>query len=107
MVSEADIVMAVRRLRARVEPRIPIERVVLFGSRARGDAREDSDVDLLVVSPAFEGLSAIRRALPLRRAWDLDVAVDIVCYTPVEFAEMTKRPTLAHIASDEGREIAA
>ena len=28
------------------------ERIVLFGSRARGDAKPDSDLDLLVVSRA-------------------------------------------------------
>jgi predicted nucleotidyltransferase len=28
-----------------------IDRVILFGSVARGDSREDSDVDLLVVTP--------------------------------------------------------
>lgn len=31
--------------------RWPIERVILFGSRARGDNRVDSDYDLLVVVP--------------------------------------------------------
>lgn len=35
---------------ARIEPVRPaIERLVLFGSRARGDHRADSDYDLLVV----------------------------------------------------------
>ena len=29
-------------------------RIVLFGSRARGDARPDSDVDLLVVMPRVD-----------------------------------------------------
>ena len=28
-----------------------VERVILFGSRARGDARERSDIDLAVVAP--------------------------------------------------------
>ena len=36
---------AVRRLVAAAQPR----QIILFGSRARGDAREDSDVDLLIV----------------------------------------------------------
>jgi predicted nucleotidyltransferase len=38
-----------RRVKAKYGDRI--ERVVLFGSVARGDYREDSDVDLLVVTP--------------------------------------------------------
>ena len=33
------------------------ERVILFGSHARGDATEDSDVDLLVVAPPRSGFS--------------------------------------------------
>ncbi len=30
---------------------IRVEQVLLFGSQARGTAREDSDIDLIVVSP--------------------------------------------------------
>jgi len=30
-------------------------RAVLFGSYARGDARPDSDVDILVIAPEFDG----------------------------------------------------
>jgi predicted nucleotidyltransferase len=36
-----------RQVRVRVGPRV--RRIVLFGSRARGDARDDSDYDVLVV----------------------------------------------------------
>jgi predicted nucleotidyltransferase len=39
-----------RRVVARFDPL----QVILFGSRARGDADEDSDVDLLVVFPHVE-----------------------------------------------------
>jgi uncharacterized protein len=35
-----------------------IERVVLFGSRAQGDARADSDYDLAVFIKDFDGFSA-------------------------------------------------
>ncbi len=37
------------QLKVRVAERLPLERVVLFGSRARGDSEPDSDLDVLVV----------------------------------------------------------
>ena len=43
-----------------------LERVVLYGSHARGDARPDSDVDLLVVLRGeVHGLTELRRLGPL------------------------------------------
>jgi len=36
---------------------VRVERVILFGSRARGETSEDSDVDLLVISPDFGKMS--------------------------------------------------
>lgn len=38
-----------RHLKAKYGDRI--ERIILFGSVARGEAREESDIDLLVVTP--------------------------------------------------------
>ena len=58
-------------------------RVVLFGSRARGEARPDSDIDLLMVMPQ-PTLTPIERQLALRslrtalRPLSLKVAVDLV-----------------------------
>jgi predicted nucleotidyltransferase len=42
---------------------IRIEAVVLFGSYARGTAYEDSDIDLAVISPDFEGMPMYRRQI--------------------------------------------
>ncbi len=39
-----------------------VERIILFGSRARRDARPDSDWDFLIIMPSKE--RAIRRDLP-------------------------------------------
>ena len=54
----------------------PGTKVILFGSYARGDARENSDVDLLVVEPevgsrAKETGRLLRLLLPLRVTTDL------------------------------------
>jgi len=58
-------------------------RIVLFGSRARGDARPDSDVDLFVEMETrldrFERSAAVG-AIFDHRPW----ALDIVVYTPQE-----------------------
>jgi len=34
---------------------IRVSRVILFGSHARGNARPDSDIDVLVIAPEFDG----------------------------------------------------
>lgn len=45
-VSEVDAVSMIRSVIAEVAPRYNINRVYLFGSFARGEADEDSDIDL-------------------------------------------------------------
>jgi excisionase family DNA binding protein len=71
--------MIVGRIVRLVDP----ARIVLFGSRARGDVREDSDYDLLVVVDQV----ANRRAtsIAIRRSFeDLPVAADVVVATVAE-----------------------
>ena len=60
-------------------------RLILFGSHARGDARPDSDIDLLVVLP--EVPDKRRVAVEIRRTLvDLPVCKDIIVTTPEEIA---------------------
>src|SRR5437867_11980073 len=64
----------VRKIVERFHPR----RILLFGSRARGDARPDSDVDLFIemesADPPHERKCKIRALFPDRR-WGLDLVV--------------------------------
>ena len=69
----------VRRIVERFHPK----RIVLFGSRARGNARPDSDIDLFIEMES--PLRPIDRAIAVaslfdHRRWGLDVVV----YTPAE-----------------------
>lgn len=72
----------VRRLVKAIDP----DRIVLFGSRARGDARVDSDVDLLVVKDSDE--PPHRRVISAYRALTgLGIPKDIIWRTPREIED--------------------
>lgn len=70
---------------ARVLRRMRPLRIVLFGSRAKGQARLDSDYDLLVI--AHSDQPRYRRSAPLyAELADLPLEVDALVYTPDEVA---------------------
>jgi len=70
----------VERIVAQFHP----ERIILFGSHARGEAGADSDVDLLIVM-AVEG-SKRAKQLEIRAAvHDVHVPKDIIVSRPEEF----------------------
>ena len=61
-------------------------RIILFGSWARGDARPDSDLDLLVVLPAVDNKRLATIEI-LRALNELPVSKDVIVTTPQEIAE--------------------
>jgi predicted nucleotidyltransferase len=73
-----------------VEP----ERVVLFGSRARGTARPNSDVDFLVIEDAPFGPE--RRRQEAAKVWRVlakfGVPTDVLMYSPAEVEEWRHSP---------------
>ncbi len=78
------------------------ERVVLFGSRARGDYRPTSDFDLLIVSTHFRNVRWIDRAVLAIRLWDLPLDLEPICLTPEEFRKRSKEISLVNEAVREG-----
>jgi predicted nucleotidyltransferase len=90
----------------RIVARMGPEEIWLFGSRAEGRARPDSDYDLLVVMP--DGSPAAH--LDVISAWalvrGLDIPADIVPCTRTEFEEEKHEiDTLARAAFLRGRRI--
>lgn len=100
MINDATIEDAGRRLAAAA---CSPARVVLFGSRARGDAREDSDLDFLVIESEVE--SKLQEMVRLRDALPpLGVPVDVVVISEDEASRRGRVPsTLVHRALREGR----
>lgn len=59
------------------------ERIIVFGSHASGEAREGSDVDLLIVKETDQ--RPLERRLAVERLLaDREVPLDLFVYTPVE-----------------------
>ena len=83
---------------------LPNEKVILFGSQARGDAREDSDWDLLVV------LNKEKRnimedydnyAYPFTEiGWNYGVAINPMLYTQEEWDRGTCFPFYKNVMNE-------
>ena len=74
--ARSDLAEIVKRIVETAQP----EKVILFGSTARGDAGPHSDMDFLIIkstSGRRELINKIRRAL-----YGLDVSIDLVVATP-------------------------
>jgi DNA binding domain, excisionase family len=122
--SESEIVTALHRSRAerahriseavageawlptivgRIVHEVDPARIILFGSRGRGDARHDSDFDLLVVLDSISDRRATR--IGIRRVLDdLPIAKDIIVATTDEVDGRHGRPRgVLHWALAEGR----
>ena len=55
--------------------------IILFGSRARGDAREDSDFDICVLKKGISGRRTIARTL-YRALYGVGAPVELIVDTP-------------------------
>ena len=91
-----------RRFLSRLKRDLEPERVILFGSRARGDNRADSDYDLLIVSDRFRGIRWIERAPLVIRLWDLPLDVELICLTPEEYRRRRRELSIVGEAVREG-----
>ena len=86
VIGEAEL----RAMAAAIRAEIPDAEVRLFGSRARGDARPDSDVDLLITAPDAWLAEQDRFAL-LGRLWrrlaNHRIPVDLLLYSRSQVEE--------------------
>ena len=84
------------------------EDVILFGSRARGDYREDSDIDLLLIHSGqkdYELRTKVKDSAKATAAalYGSPVGVDLIWFSPQEFDRMRRSHNdVSAIASEEG-----
>ena len=76
--------------------------IIVFGSRVNGTAKEDSDIDLIVVSDAFEGMSFLERARRFNEAIPWHIRVDAWCLTVMEFERLRRQVGIVAEACRDG-----
>ena len=103
---EPKIIDIVKKFKDKVASKYGITRVILFGSAARGEMKENSDIDLIVVVKKPEKRLAGRLSMEWHIAQGIDYPVDFIDYTEKEFEEQAKGVTLVSLAIKDGIEIA-
>lgn len=87
MIGERDVSAVVQRIVALYDP----DSIYVFGSHAKGNATDKSDLDLLIVRP-----SPLPRSLRGRDVaavlCDVAFGLDLLFYTPVEVREELEHP---------------
>ena len=84
-----EIFLRLKKIAERLRKEYNAERVILFGSYARGEETEDSDVDILVIAPAKERFfERMAKVLALTRDLYKGLALSPIVLRP---EEMEKR----------------
>ena len=74
------------------------EEIILFGSRIRGDAHEESDLDVILISHIFKDIPLHERFPRVRKKIKAHYSIDYLCYTPEEFDRLKNRSTVLESA---------
>ncbi len=92
----------VKQFIQKIIKKFTIQKVILFGSRARGDNLKSSDIDLVIVSSDFEGIHITERMKQMYTYWNAPYDVDFLCYTPEEFEKLSNMITIVREAVKHG-----
>jgi predicted nucleotidyltransferase len=87
----------------RVREKYRITQAIFSGSRARGDYLADSDYDIVLVSPDFQGVFFSQRSASMYDFWThWPLEIEPLCYTPEEFEAKRQQIGIASEAITEG-----
>ena len=99
-----EVRKAVQAFLSAVREELPVDAAYVFGSAARGEAREDSDLDVAVVSTAFRGMRRVDTiALLLAKTRGLGVDLQPVGLAPEDLTDVDD--AVARTVASDGIEV--
>jgi len=86
---------------AKVHESEPTAKVILFGSRARGDARPDSDWDVVILLDDNSPTNRWDAAVPLYHlSWDIDEVINPIVYKQSDWDKRSFTPFYKNVMQD-------
>lgn len=82
---------------------IRVDRVILFGSYLYGHFREDSDIDLAVISDDFEKMSVLEQFQLLAKVpVFIDSRIEVIGFSKKDFSSPNRR-SLLYLIKEQGK----
>lgn len=103
---DGHILRKLRNMKIELKKRISLKKLYLLGSRARGDFKLSSNVDILIISNDFNDKSNFERTSKIYDIFNFgsgkvlnDILLDknILCMTPEEFDEKVKMTSFSEV----------
>ena len=88
----------IKKIRTEFNP----EKIILFGSKAKGTDWKRSDYDFIIVSKRFEKMHWLKRISKIVSFWDKMSDIDILPYTPKEFQNKKNNSSIVRDAMKHG-----
>lgn len=80
-------------------------KILISGSRVKGTATKDSDIDVIIVADAFSGVPFVQRMALVMKSARFKKHVDYFCYTPEEFERVKMTSGILRDAVIGAREV--
>jgi len=88
MINDQWIEKFQREALPRIIKNLKPEKILLFGSRVTGNATQDSDLDIILISDVFKDIPFVRRMEMVLKIARFEKHIDYLCYTSEEFEKI-------------------
>ena len=95
---EKFIKEAIPKILEKISP----SQIIVFDSRVKGNAKDESDIDVIVISDYFEGIPFLKRMPMLLKLVKFEKHIDFLCYTEDEFEKVKKMSAILKSALQNG-----
>lgn len=101
-----ELLERLKKISERLKKEYKAEKVILYGSYARGEEKKHSDLDLLIIAPTKERrFERIVKVLEIVDDLITDIPISPIVYTPSEIEQRKDNDAFIKTILKEGKEL--